>query len=891
MPHEESHPTPAEQRSERGNLMAIVFGIMMVLVTLVAALHHQQVIVGRTVTRGAANLEFAQGLRLALAQEAGRSVPGATQPKVTGAVDVVYHGDLTDQMYSQLWTGLPSLAVTPAADKPVGYDEFTVTPRTTDLTLQVFGRRQVRVTGHSSASFAAYAPVGDIELTRLYGWANPTFEDEREPALAYSGVPALVYAGGDVRIGEVVHGSVYSSKQGATIDLGEDSLALAFVGSPPLKPYAQQLLSTLERTRSDLETTVAGANKTSHLRGPRTPAGDVVDLFWGVGSTLNLHLQQALQFPMPGLPSVAGLSDGPALFWFHLPAAARNSGLGATAPVTRAGDDAFQDNDPPGTTGWAWPSPSSELGVNLPWICMSLLEGNFTGTARQLVEEVRLVHFGARRDQDTAQLWSLSDPLRSEAGWTVPRGRTLRIDGDLEIVGDLWIQKGAALSVGGNLTLVSPRAPIDEKPLWPNGRLVLEEGGVLLVNGDFRCEGSPRTGSVLVGSRPGAVRPITSAIFASGQVDLPFGTRSGVNLEELACALEEQKAIGSGLKAALTPLFTSVGPNLAKLSGPFHRREPYLGQFAATYEMTAIGKAGDLPPVDPAPREDRNLLTSIFTVLATVHTSALNFSLGEHLYLEADWWPFRDGEYGVVPVIPKLDPDRTLEAGRADLPAPFEIAFDTLLAEFARKAVSDAATAAVREVIQPLVMEVATAVSPPAATPYTPAVADIVERVNADLAAVTALEAKALGSLRPNLAATAGNWVVRLQRLVQHGADEAALREVAGLLVFADTIRIGHNRAFTTPDVCAGMFVARQGVDINCRYTVGTIVSAGGALKARTLLYSPWFSRASLYRPGYATGDWVAQGLDSLYGDQAASGSGFDIGPGRTTLLTEGWSR
>ncbi len=968
----------------------MVFAILTILITLVAAMHHQQVTVSRNVTRGAADLEFAQGLRFALAEQLGYSEFDPSKVKVRGRIEVVQEADLTPGLYSEFWAGLPDLSVGPETEFPPGCDEVTITPRTLDPTLQIFGRLKVRTVSHSSASFAAYAPNGEIELEEVYGWSNPTFEDEREAPRAFSGVPALIYGGENISVGHLAYGAIYAASPAAAVDKG-DGLAIAYVGPPPIKPYAEDLRIGLEQARNELITASGSGNKTAQVKGKvLDTVGSALSLFWGSRDELSLTMEQAFAFPMPTIPSVSqtvpqfpisGLTE----FFFHVPYPAdgqsftqgtkesvqrgrdlstqamelgdaiqekndeiealeaelanesvparrtaillalekargelfllemelsqveaeirrhsqeaieqvESSASPSSKPITRADDDGFRNNRPPGTSGWNYSAIISNM-LGILWDTATL---NFEGVARRLYAEVRLVHFGSRTNNPESG-WDFGDPFRSRATWTVPRGRTLRFDGNMEITGDLWIQKGAAMSVGGNLTLADPDPDSNSlNPFRPCGRLFLEEGAVLLVDGDLRCAGTSMYGSVLVGSRPGQIRPISSAIFSTGQVDLPYGTFSGTGLEDLVEWLGESNSGVADLNAVLTPLLSTVAPNVAKVSGPFHRREPYFAQYATTFQLTIIPPTIFNPPIPiptPIPLPERNILNTIFQALTNLYTPALNASLGENLYLQADWWPFTSGGIGSVPMIPKIDPARALGAvSGISLPGLTPVNFENLVQDLVQRGITEAVAQVVKSTIKAVVTEIATKFIPGGR--FLNEITDrIVSEVTAQLDRLVGFEDQGesvFGAAVEPLKDAGRDWLNRLEGAARDGAAEGYLREVPGLLIYADRISIGYNDRFLTPEVCSGMFVAQSEVDIASTYTVGTIVCLNGPIRAKRLLYVPFFSRATLYRPRASAGNWLSRAAEVQYGRDFASGLGADVGPDRKTISAQGWTR
>ena len=114
-----------------------------------------------------------------------------------------------------------------------------------------------------------------------------------------------------------------------------------------------------------------------------------------------------------------------------------------------------------------------------PYAGISTLEG-LTQRQDTWLSFVPLYWFGSRERQYNAN----NPPFRIDgsnifitATLNVPPGRSLRIDGSLQLTGDLWLQRGSTAYVTGNLALLNPN------PGGQIGRLILEPGATLVVDG------------------------------------------------------------------------------------------------------------------------------------------------------------------------------------------------------------------------------------------------------------------------------------------------------------------------------------------------------------------------------------------------------------------------
>ncbi len=578
-------------------------------------------------------------------------------------------------------------------------------------------------------------------------------------------------------------------------------------------------------------------------------------------------------------------------------------------PTTREEDKSFDKKN--GSFGW-----------NYSWIIdsfASLIKGAITGdfgTALDAIApKVRIVHFGdkdndASTNFDISTTFSGAKDLTSEVTWVVPRARTFRFDGDMTVTGDIWVQKGGVFSVTGNLTLAKPAATTaqDINPFYPKGRLILEEGATLVVGKDFEAVGNRTFGSVLVGSRPGEVHPITSAILCGGNVTLRHGTFAAATLDELAAWVGEETGstflVDSG--TVLTSIFVNVVPNLAKIAGPFHMRRPYFAQYATTFQVTFIPTpVGTIPVPTPIPLPHRNLYNPVLRGLTYIYTPYLNWTLGENLFTHADWWAFGQG---AVPVVPKIDPVKAalgMQNFNLNGISVTAIDWEEEISSFRDDIIQTVLSYVIQTLLKQLINKVIVKAALPGGSFLGILIDEVLDGVGGALGFDDTVDN--LGDLLTQIANRAmepfkdrlEEVVEQLKDKVYDAVDDGILREVPGLLVYADSIDIGYTSGIKNsfqPMVTAGMFVAKTSFRANVRNVIGTVTVFDGDITIDgRLLYLPYFSRASLFVPPATESDSILRGAEFLYGkayvDSKGGGTAVDISTGLKQVVAEGWSR
>ena len=523
--------------------------------------------------------------------------------------------------------------------------------------------------------------------------------------------------------------------------------------------------------------------------------------------------------------------------------------------------------------------------------------------------EVRLFDFGDPNNP-TGEIFEFEKAspgmqatgFKSECTWNVPPGRSLTLRGDVTVKGDVWVQRGACMRVDGNLTVVRPPARsfrgIDN-PLSPMGRIFLEPGATLLVDKDLRVEGgSALSGSVVVEAPLGQASSITSGILCKGDVTLKFGIHPGISLENLfvyVANLTESKEMLEIHKKLLAPLLTDIAPNAAKIFGPFHIRPPYISQFATTISLYLIIPA----PGPPYP----NIMVKIFRLVASVYGVSLNAALGENLYTHSDWWLFGDG---VVPIVPRVDAVTLIDSLRQmRFPVPqvpdIQGFFEQRLQMFAQKVVTkiigDVVATCFAEVIKALtsVLQIGKQLTATAGTvidtvlsQFKTSIEDLIQEFEKELELSVKAAIKEL-VIRPLL-----RLVRDLLDQVLTSVEKSVLRDAPGALIYAQgKLTIGSESEPAT--LALGMFVAKGDVTIFSDHCVGSMISFGGGVRAKKLIFMPHFTGASFYipkdAPNWNSVAWPAALVVHTYGSKHSSHRSIDVGPSVYHVTSRGWTQ
>ncbi|MBT9582881.1 hypothetical protein IV102_06000 [bacterium] len=541
-------------------------------------------------------------------------------------------------------------------------------------------------------------------------------------------------------------------------------------------------------------------------------------------------------------------------------------------PPTRAQDPSGNNGQPT----WNY-SMAGSLLANLVSFLFSFDPQKLAATCSN--PDVKLIHFGGK-DRDYQFVLDESN-MTLDATLTVPRGRTLRLasPGTILVAGDLWLQRGSTFVADCSKLRVAPGRGSDPNKFFsPGGRIFMEEGSTLICpTGEIECVGSSKWGSVIVGGVPGKIHPLTAGIFGR-KVTLNSGVFAGTALDDLLEGLgitePTLKSINDDL---MRPLLSVIAPNAAKVLGPFWPRKPYFAQYATTFQIICppippFGIPG--PPIPtPIPLPSKNVLVPIARGLSYVYSVTLNLSLGENFYTHSDWWIFGEG---VVPMVPQVDPSKVVSAisnfGSTALDA---LNPESLIKSFVDTAVNDMVTYVVKEVIVEVVKKVALSVIPYAGIVnmagdlLSDAATNLTNRDSKRDSTGSSLTSSLTGAIGSNAKTTLANLAGKFSMDVEN----EFLREYNGVLVYADeTIDIGGNMA-------TGFFVAGGNINVTSKQCVGALLSDKGDINCQTLLFYPYFNRASFYIPKATPNGWLERALEFKYDSGFSSDQAVDVGP------------
>ena len=520
---------------------------------------------------------------------------------------------------------------------------------------------------------------------------------------------------------------------------------------------------------------------------------------------------------------------------------------------------------------------------------------------KDLGNNIRVVHFqggpydmSVFRDKYNGKL-TVSMP----ADWTVPRGRTLKLDCNLNMKGDLWIQDGATLYITGYLNVQNPGGGDDsgdaendfrndiEKGIKavfrPTGRVFLGKGSTLMVGDNFSCQGTPYRGSIVVDSEVGEVNFITSGIICKGNVSIPHGVIPGVSFSSLGDMLQGKHGnLGKFLND-----MEYIPSQVAKVFGPFHRRYCCIAKTPDPWMIL------DIPIIDififfPFPvSEVNNMNIDVFRTLTYGYTVVLNATLGENLFTDSSWWPFG---MGGVPMLPKV--------GGIELMPEFFSGF-TDFKDFEKEILNDIksflSTATIEKLAETLLIKLLNKVIEKAIT----SVLDFVPSFISN--AISNLLGAGIDSLLSNLV-DISNRIDPTEQLekIKDKMEEFLKQklensltfkfyETSGALIYADkNLKIGdENQKDGDCLFASGLFVAHGNIESHADRTVGCLISVNGNISARDFLFYPYFTRASLNIPKNKS-LWVAL-LDPLL--FKTDKYPVDIGVKLQHISGEGWGK
>lgn len=644
--------------------------------------------------------------------------------------------------------------------------------------------------------------------------------------------------------------------------------------------WANSLESAVEKIIDFLEKLEAAAEKISELQKKLASLGKWDPLYWITWTALEAA-KIALSIIVDAIELIIGveiMTPFEALMMF--------AGT-QSAPTNRTDEQRYVDKgllSDDGMNFWAYLNVYKRFAD----LAEDIIGGQFQNIASEFYGNVTLVFFGYPNKNQSFQF--SGSGLTARATWNVPRGRTMKYQGDLDIAGDLWIQRGATLNVSGSVTLSPGDAP-DSGPA-PQGRLFLEEGASLVVSGDFTAAGTLNGGSVVVAAPVGAVHPTTAALLATGNVTLPYGVFPGVVLDEVPTMQDGKPGDLSVLSRALMkPLLEGIAANWAKIDGPFHDRLPYMARFATTWQLIDLEEI-----VIPfcAPMEWTNFQVFIFRGLTYLYAPSLNFEVGENLLTHSDFWG-TNGE-GRVAVLIKPDALRlgaALSGFSTSAPPLANTDFSSRLTTRQGQISSDKVQALALGLAEQLVEQAALAL--PGIEDPNIYVGDIVAQLLKDILGATSLDDwkdqldGVIGQTEDDALAgqmTAVWALIDGSAAPQTPLVDDLLQELPGVLVYSgSTLRVGTDSSGDGNGslLATGMFVAEQDVYLQTLMVVGSACSLQADVEVTNLLFYPYHTRTSVFVPQGEDPDWRTRGVNNAYGanlpdSRSPSQKAFDVG-------------
>lgn len=505
-----------------------------------------------------------------------------------------------------------------------------------------------------------------------------------------------------------------------------------------------------------------------------------------------------------------------------------------------------------------------------------------------ITETVTLVHLG---HEGPAFRLNSSTTFLTDKAFTVPAGRTFRLQKNLQVNQNIWVQKGACLVVDGNLDVLG-----DPKELAPvvgsllrTGILFVEEGATVVVGGHLNAN------QVTVTGPGGKVRGITSAILCRGDVKIHNGTKPGITFADLFEYIFESKETGDALELFIY----RIAPNLAKLPvlGPFHARKPYFSTYPTAFRIIIVPP---LPPIVYPTFEPigQNINNAIFRTLSYFFAVHLNLTLGENFMTCSDFWKIGENR---VAILPKALSGAAVEGMRSAV-QKIKSKFDALLnlsfdnvKNFVEDAVEEVAKVFLREHLPKLLVKVGTQMLL-SFVPFGDIANSVFQPIlDAIFEAILTGDgyASALG-LTPAQDAVDPAFAEAEQ--VSTTKDRLFFAEVPGILIYSGgrmdldsgrNLTIGGKTISSAgASMAAGLFVANGVCDLDVDYTIGAAISLTQDVRAKRLLYYAPFTSASIYLPkNMGRGGTNITSLDNFwehsvkwqYGPDNDSGESFDI--------------
>ncbi len=509
----------------------------------------------------------------------------------------------------------------------------------------------------------------------------------------------------------------------------------------------------------------------------------------------------------------------------------------------------------------------------------------------------RLIHFGDGKFEDYFIQIDKKNFI-FDGTITVPRGRTLKFAGNLVIKGDLWIQEGGSLFVDGDLKVIKPGKVSRLSPVAaPGGRIIIENGSSLIVEGNISCQGDEKYGSLVVVSPVNEINSITSAVMTrKGSINIPYGVMPGVSIRDLA-------------EYARTPLWKSLekimenAGDLAKVAGPFFARKPFFASYAASllfFRDKNLNNPLYPPFIVPLQEDEDNITNEVFEILTGAFSIRLNAYLGENFFTHSSWWIFGEG---VIPVFPKANIDEMskivpeISDTRDVLLKVAELTEKTgVIGSSGKNAVDTAESQAskINSIYMPFILTGFLSPCDKVAE-----LAAMTIKSQAERAYKKFDEVREEGEKLQGKVDNARQSFARLYKSIDDViADDEKLvfQSIPGVLIYSgNEINIGIASLDNKPDgdrflPLSGMLIAKNDLVITGRFNaVGSLMSLEGNITApdSNLQFYPYFTKASIYLPKDLKGNISDEFL--LTGDGLSGKAPLNVGITIPRLITEGW--
>ena len=529
---------------------------------------------------------------------------------------------------------------------------------------------------------------------------------------------------------------------------------------------------------------------------------------------------------------------------------------------------------------------------------------------KESVEEHRLSHFATGNFNRNFKNLE-PDKFTFEGTIVIPRGRSLKFDGDMTICGDLWVQDGGSLLVNGNLTLKAPTGKEFNKVhgmVRPSGRVFLGKGSTIFVEKDFKCEGSEKFGSVVATSPADKIYTISSGILSNkGDVTIPYGIMPGISIDQLAKISDDLTE--QNVKDLKT--FMEVSPNIGKIAGAFKVRKDFFAAKAASFiafrlkRLDSKSKNVEKIMMVPIKLDKDNVMGLQFKSLSQVYSMVFNAYLGEYFYAHADWWPFGEG---IVPIIPKMNIENTADE-MDKLGEDFTFSMSYLAGYEKRvdkalqtgpetiKSITDTADISVNVYLDFLNSKFQDNCDDKAledAKSYYDKITKACgtfDGVKSDMSYQYGRMVKA----SQNFNSYCGVAYDKISENLPGGFSQKSFKAVPGIIVYAGknlNLGIKEEKPSNSTFPASGLLIAKQDLIINGSFRiVGCLVSLEGDImgEGTHLRFYPYFTKASLYLPKDFEGNKNTEMITVNDEDLKSGSNPMNIGITMPRLLSEGW--